>query len=72
MGLLKNLKDMKDMLKVAKAMQAGTCVINGSGNYVRPYSPFGGYKKSGFGRQSAMDNLKEFSQVKTIVFRQAY
>jgi acyl-CoA reductase-like NAD-dependent aldehyde dehydrogenase len=65
-------KDMKDMLKVAKAMQAGTCVINGSGNYVRPYSPFGGYKKSGLGRQSAMDNLKEFSQVKTIVFRQAY
>lgn len=65
-------KDMKDMLKVAKAMQAGTCAINGSGQYVRPYSPFGGYKKSGLGRQSAMDNLKEFSQVKTIVFRQAY
>lgn len=65
-------KDMKDMLKVAKAMQAGTCTINGSGAYIRPYSPFGGYKMSGIGRQSAMDSLKEFSQVKTIVFRQAY
>ncbi len=65
-------KDMKDLLKIAKAMQAGTCVINGTGNYVRPYSPFGGYKRSGIGRQDAMDSLEEFSQVKTIVFKESY
>lgn len=65
-------KDMKNLLKVAKKVQAGTCVINGGGSYAMPYSPFGGYKKSGLGRQSAMDNLREFSQVKTVVFRGAY
>lgn len=64
--------NMNDLLKVAKNVQAGTCVINGGGSYAAPLSPFGGYKKSGLGRQSAMENLREFSQIKTIVFRRAY
>lgn len=65
-------KDVNSLLKVAKNVQAGTCVINGGGSYAPPYSPFGGYKKSGLGRQSSMECLKEFSQLKTIVFRQSY
>ena len=65
-------KDMSTLLKVAKHIQAGACVINGGGSYAAPYSPFGGYKKSGLGRQSAMENLKEFSQLKTLVFRRSY
>ncbi len=65
-------KDMNSLLKVAKNIQAGTCVINGGGSYAPPYSPFGGYKRSGLGRQSAIECLKEFSQTKTIVFRQSY
>ncbi|MCI2061946.1 MAG: aldehyde dehydrogenase family protein [Eubacteriaceae bacterium] len=64
--------DVKTLLKVVKRIQAGTCVINGGGSYAAPYSPFGGYKKSGLGRQSAMENLKEFSQMKTIVFNKMY
>ncbi len=65
-------KDMNTLLYVAKHIQAGACVINGGGSYTSPCSPFGGYKKSGIGRQSAMENLKEFSQIKTIVFRRSY
>ncbi len=65
-------KDLNNLLKAAKRIQAGTVVLNGGGSYAAPYSPFGGYKKSGLGRQSAMENLKEFSQIKTIVFRRAY
>lgn len=65
-------RNMNNLLKVAKNIQAGTCVLNGGGSVAHPYSPFGGYKKSGVGRQSAMENLKEFSQVKTIVFRRSY
>ncbi|MCH3950905.1 MAG: aldehyde dehydrogenase family protein [Acidaminococcus sp.] len=65
-------KDMGTMLHIAQNIQAGTCVLNGGGSYAAPYSPFGGYKKSGLGRQSAMENLKEFSQIKTIVFRHSF
>lgn len=65
-------KDMSTLLKVAKNIQAGACVINGGGSVAQPYSPFGGYKMSGVGRQSAMENLKEFSQLKTIMFRRSY
>ena len=64
--------DIHALMYVAKHIQAGTCVINGGGLYTAPYSPFGGYKKSGLGRQSSMDSLTEFSQKKTIVFRKLY
>lgn len=65
-------RNAADMLKVAKAMKAGTCVINGGGSFAAPYSPFGGYKMSGIGRQSSMENLKDYSQLKTICFRRLY
>jgi succinate-semialdehyde dehydrogenase/glutarate-semialdehyde dehydrogenase len=65
-------KDLKQLLYFAKSMQAGTCVINGSSYYVGMDSPFGGYKKSGLGRESTLDSLMEMSQEKTIVFKQCY
>lgn len=56
-------------MKAARAIQAGTCVINGTGDYRTSYHGFGGYKMSGVGREGALHTLEEFSEVKTTVLR---
>lgn len=39
----------------------------GSGNCYRPYcSAFGGYKKSGIGREGTAYTMEEFTQIKSI------
>jgi len=50
---------------VAKALRAGTVWIN---NYrvVSFASPFGGYKASGYGRESGLEAIDEYTQVKSI------
>lgn len=65
-------KDLKQLLYFAKNMEAGTIVINGSSHYMGYEVPFGGYKKSGLGREGTMECLMEMSQVKSIVLRQLY
>jgi len=52
-------------IKTAKALQAGTVWIN---NYNSLYAgaPFGGYKKSGFGRECAFETLQYYTQTKSI------
>ncbi len=64
-------RSISTALKAAYTIQAGTCVINGTGDYRTSYHGFGGYKMSGVGREGASSTLKEFSEVKTIVFRAA-
>jgi aldehyde dehydrogenase (NAD+) len=51
--------------KVACRLRTGTVWIN---NYhlIRPDSPFGGYKQSGYGRENSMEALYEYSQLKHI------
>ena len=56
-------------MKAARAIQSGTCVINGTGDYRTSYHGFGGYKMSGVGREGALHTLEEFSEVKTTVLR---
>lgn len=63
-------KDMTKALKVAMSMEAGTCVINGCGNYRSAYQAFGGYKMTGIGREGCGYTLDEFTQVKSIVMKQ--
>lgn len=63
-------KDMKVALKVATSMEAGTCVINGSGNYRSAHLAFGGYKMTGLGREGVTQTLEEYTQVKNIAFKQ--
>ncbi|GHT84775.1 aldehyde dehydrogenase [Bacteroidia bacterium] len=62
--------DTTKALKVAMAMEAGTCVINGCGNYRSAYQAFGGYKMTGIGREGCGYTLDEFTQVKSIVLKQ--
>jgi acyl-CoA reductase-like NAD-dependent aldehyde dehydrogenase len=64
--------NMNTAFRVAKAMQCGCCVINGSGNYRSAHQAFGGWKMAGIGREGISYTLEEMTQVKTIAFRGAF
>lgn len=57
------------MLLVELLVQAGACIINGSGNYRLAHQPFGGYKLSGIGREGAVCTLEEMTRQKMISFK---
>lgn len=61
--------DMRTAMKVANGIEAGACIINGSGNYRLAHQPFGGYKLSGVGREGAVSTLEEMTQQKLISFK---
>jgi acyl-CoA reductase-like NAD-dependent aldehyde dehydrogenase len=51
--------------RVAKQINAGTVAIN-TDNFFKPECPFGGFKKSGAGKEYGEIGMREFSQVKMI------
>lgn len=51
---------------VASQMQAGMVQVNGSGEGMQPFAPFGGMKQSGYGRLGGEQGLFEFLQVKNV------
>ncbi|WP_299404762.1 aldehyde dehydrogenase [uncultured Roseobacter sp.] len=57
--------DMAKALRVANALEAGVCWIN-SYNYFDVSVPFGGYKRSGFGRECGRATLEAYTQMKSI------
>jgi len=69
-GVITN--DISKGMHVAKHMEAGCCVVNGTGCYRSPGQPFGGHKMSGIGAEGGTYTLEEMSQVKSIVLRNAY
>jgi acyl-CoA reductase-like NAD-dependent aldehyde dehydrogenase len=52
-------------LRVARALETGVLSIN-SNTSVRPSTPFGGFKQSGFGRELGMQALDGYSEVKNV------
>jgi betaine-aldehyde dehydrogenase len=52
-------------LRVARALESGVLSIN-SNSSVRPSTPFGGVKQSGFGRELGMHALDGYSDVKNV------
>ena len=50
---------------MAHALEAGTVWIN-TYRVSSPLSPFGGYKRSGFGRESGLTAIREFVQEKSV------
>lgn len=64
-------RDMAKAISVASKLQTGGVVINGGGNYRTAAMPFGGYKKSGIGREGSSRTLAEFTQEKTYVLKNA-
>ena len=57
--------DIGRCLTMAKELQAGTVWIN-TYRVSSPLSPFGGYKRSGFGRESGLLAIGEFVQEKSV------
>ena len=60
---------IRTAMQVANGVEAGACIINGSGNYRLAHQPFGGYKYSGVGREGAVSTLEEMTQQKLISFK---
>jgi acyl-CoA reductase-like NAD-dependent aldehyde dehydrogenase len=58
-------RSMRRALKMAEKLQAGTVWIN-TYRAVSYLSPFGGYKRSGLGRESGQEMIKEYLQVKSV------
>ncbi|XP_030061828.1 4-trimethylaminobutyraldehyde dehydrogenase isoform X2 [Microcaecilia unicolor] len=58
-------RDIQRAHRVVAALQAGMCFIN---NYnISPVElPFGGYKRSGFGRENGEAAIEYYSQLKTV------
>jgi betaine-aldehyde dehydrogenase len=54
-------------LRVARAIETGVLSIN-SNSSVRPSTPFGGFKQSGFGRELGMQALDGYSELKNVFY----
>jgi acyl-CoA reductase-like NAD-dependent aldehyde dehydrogenase len=58
-------RDIAKAHRVARRLQAGTVWVNTYNNY-DPAAPFGGYKKSGYGRELGSTALDYYTQVKSV------
>jgi aldehyde dehydrogenase (NAD+) len=58
-------QSMRRALAMAERLQAGTVWVN-TYRAVSYLSPFGGYKRSGLGRESGQEMIKEYLQVKSV------
>ena len=54
-------------LRVARAIESGVLSIN-SNSSVRPSTPFGGFKQSGFGRELGMHAMDGYSELKNVFY----
>ena len=57
--------DLKKAERVAEQIECGVVGVN-TDNYFKPESPFGGYKKSGMGREYGRAGMQEFAQIKVL------
>ncbi len=64
-------KDGARQMRVAKAVRAGQIYINSYGAGGGIELPFGGFKKSGFGREKGLEGLLHMSTTKTLIFNHA-
>ncbi|MBA2286910.1 MAG: aldehyde dehydrogenase [Ktedonobacteraceae bacterium] len=62
-------RDLGRAIRVAKGLHAGVLSVN-SAHSVHTEAPFGGYKKSGIGREMGMHAAQLYTEVKSIFFSQ--
>ena len=60
-------KDLGRAIRVAKGIRTGVVSVNSS-HSVHLETPFGGYKKSGFGREMGMHAVNLYTEVKNVYF----
>ncbi len=58
-------RDLKRAHRVARRIQAGTVWVN-TYRAVSYMSPFGGYKRSGLGRENGQEAIREYMQTKSV------
>jgi acyl-CoA reductase-like NAD-dependent aldehyde dehydrogenase len=58
-------RDVGRALRVARAVEAGNLSVN-SHSSVRYWTPFGGFKQSGLGRELGPDALSAFTETKNV------
>lgn len=66
LGAYIHTENLRRAHHVAAQMQAGMVQVNGSGEAMQPFAPFGGMKQSGYGRLGGKQGLFEFLQVKNV------
>ncbi len=59
--------DLKKALTLATAVKSGQVRINGYGVEGSIGLPFGGYKRSGFGREQGVESLLNYTQLKNVM-----
>lgn len=65
--------DIKKALYVARCMEAGACIINGSSNYRHNHQAFGGRKLTGIGgHEGVAYTLAEMCNTKTIALKRIF
>jgi acyl-CoA reductase-like NAD-dependent aldehyde dehydrogenase len=60
-------RDGAKAFRMARAVETGVLSIN-SNSSVRPSTPFGGFKQSGFGRELGMHAMDGYSEVKNVFY----
>jgi len=60
--------DVGRAYEMARQLRTGSVAINGGAGTMSSHAPFGGYKRSGFGREYGIEGLNEFTQVKAIAY----
>lgn len=63
-------RDVKTVHRVARGLRTGTVWAN-CYQVMDPAIPFGGYKLSGFGRESGVEHMQEYLQTKSVVLNLA-
>ena len=58
-------RDMRRALLMSERLEAGTVWIN-TYRAISYMSPFGGYKRSGIGRESGIEAIREYLQTKSV------
>jgi acyl-CoA reductase-like NAD-dependent aldehyde dehydrogenase len=64
--------DMKAAMNAAMKLEVGTVIVNHQSAMRIECLPFGGIKNSGNGREGFMETVKDMSEVKTVVLKDAY
>jgi len=60
-------RDVGRAIRVSKAIRTGVLSVN-SHKSVRTETPFGGYKRSGLGRELGMHAMHHYTEVKNVFF----
>jgi acyl-CoA reductase-like NAD-dependent aldehyde dehydrogenase len=62
-------RDIDKAMSLASRVRAGQVYINGYRAGAGVELPFGGYKKSGYGREKGLESLRSYTQVKNVCIK---